>query len=196
MTRAEPSHLAAIVAQTRRETRAGHMLSGHIEGRLLNLLVRLAQPKLVIELGTLTGYATLCMAEALIDGARILTCEHDSHAARIARAHFDASPWRDRIELRVGEARETLLELDAAIDFAYVDADKRAYPEYYEMLLERMSPGAVMVFDNMWMKGTVLDPDDQRGATLHALNRHIMLDSRVENVFLALGDGVHVVRKV
>ncbi|HZD52806.1 MAG TPA: class I SAM-dependent methyltransferase [Woeseiaceae bacterium] len=195
-TRPEPGLLQSLAERTVREMPDPEMLTGRVEGRLLKLIVQLFQPRFVLEIGTFTGYSALSMAEGLSGGGRIVTCEIDPRARDVAQAAFDASPWGDRIEIRMGPALDTLRHLNEVIDLSFIDADKEHYPEYYEGVLERTRPGGILVFDNMLWSGKVLDPEDEVSRTIADLNGTIAADARVENVLLTVRDGVQLVRKL
>jgi caffeoyl-CoA O-methyltransferase len=194
-TRPENELLRSLAERTEREMDDPQMLTGRVEGRLLKLLVQLCRPRLVLEIGTFTGYSAMSMAEGLGPEGRIVTCEIDPRAQKVAQAAFDASPVGDRIEIRMGSALETIRSLDEAIDLSFIDADKEHYPEYYESILERTRPGGLLVLDNMLWSGKVLDPQEEIPRVLDALNRRITDDERVENVLLTVRDGVQLVRK-
>lgn len=194
-TQPEPEWLTALEARTHAEMKWPQMLTGRTEGRLLKLLVELTQPKLVLEVGTFTGYSALSMAEGLPDGGRIITCEIDAAARDMAQAAFDASPYRDRIELRFGPALDTIVALDEPVDFSFIDADKERYPDYYEAIVERTRPGGVIVVDNVFWSGRVLDADDEESRAIATLNDKIVRDGRVENVLLTVRDGLQLVVK-
>ncbi len=194
-TRPEPPGLAELATWTHREMADAGMLTGRLEGRFLKLLVQLVAPRLVVEVGTFTGYSALSMAEGLPAGSRVLTCEIDPDRAGVAQARFDASAVGDRITLRLGPALETIRSLTEPIDLAFIDADKGGYPAYYEELLARTRPGGVLLLDNMLWSGKVLDPPDEESRTLAELNARITADERVENVLLTIRDGVQLVRK-
>jgi len=191
----EPEQLQKLMAFTYENMELPQMLTGRLEGRLLKLLVQLCRPKLVFEVGTFTGYSALSMAEGLSEGGRIITCDNDPEAQKVAQAAFDASPYRSKIELRMGEAMDTIRQLDEVIDFSFIDADKVVYPEYYEAILEKTRPGGVILLDNMFQSGRVLDPQDSASRTIHQLNETICKDRRVENVLFTVRDGVQFVRK-
>jgi caffeoyl-CoA O-methyltransferase len=162
---------------------------------LLKLLVQLRRPQFVLEVGTFTGYSALSMAEGLPDGGRIVTCEMNPKARAMAQAAFNSSPFADRIELRFGAALDTIAALDEPIDFAFVDADKGNYANYYEAILSRMPSGGVIAFDNMLWSGDVLDPKTDDARALAKLNDALAVDDRVENVLLTVRDGVQLVVK-
>lgn len=194
-TRPEPALLANLEARTHAELADPQMLTGRVEGRLLKLLVRMLRPRLVVEVGTFSGYSALSMAEGLEDGARLITCEIDKEAERVARAAFAASPHGRKIELRMGPALDTIRSLRDPVDFSFIDADKSGYPEYYEELLAHTHSGGVIVLDNMLMSGRVLDPQDPGALAVAQLNERIARDERVENVLLTVRDGVQLVVK-
>lgn len=194
-TRAEPEHLRTLAERTYRDMDDPEMLIGRVEGRLLKLIVQLAQPKFVLEVGTFTGYSALSMAEGLGEDGRIVTCEIDSRAQQVAQEAFDASPVGRKIEIRMGPALETIRSLDATIDLSFIDADKEHYPDYYEAIVERTRPGGILVLDNMLWSGKVLHPEDGTSSVLAALNETIAHDDRVENVLLTVRDGLQLVRK-
>ncbi|MBN4054558.1 class I SAM-dependent methyltransferase [Nitrospira defluvii] len=194
-TRLEPEQLQKLMAFTYEHMELPQMLTGRLEGRLLKLLVQLVQPKLLVEVGTFTGYSALSMAEGLPGDGRIITCDNDPDVQKVAQTAFDASPYKSKIELRMGDAIDTIRNLDEVIDFSFIDADKVMYPEYYEAILEKTRPGGVILLDNMLQSGRVLKPKDAASRTIHQLNEMICKDRRVENVLLTVRDGVQFVRK-
>jgi predicted O-methyltransferase YrrM len=194
-TRPEPELLQQLATRTHAEMESPQMLTGRLEGRLLKLLVQIHQPRLIVEVGTFTGYSALSMAEGLSDKGRILTCEIDPKARRVAQEAFDRSPHGHKIEMRMGPALETILSLDEPVDFSFIDADKQGYPDYYEALLSRTRPGGLILMDNMLMGGRVLDPQEPGPQAIHGLNQAIAIDDRVENVLLTVRDGVQLLRK-
>lgn len=195
VTRKEPGNLQKLFAQTHEIMQYPGMITGRIEGRLLKLIVQLFQPRLVLEIGTFTGYSALSMAEGLAEDGKIITCDIDPKAQKIAQAAFDASPFGHQIEMRMGPAIDTIRQLTETIDLAFIDADKENYPLYYEEVLERTRPGGVIIVDNMLWSGRVLDPQDADSKAIARLNEIICKDSRVENVMLTVRDGIQLVRK-
>ena len=194
-TQAEPDLLIQLIATTHELTKSPQMLTGRIEGRFLKMLVQLTQPRLVVEIGMFTGYSALSMAEGLPDGGRIITCDIDPEAQAIAQAAFDASPHGNKIEIRMGPALDTLVQIDEPIDFAFIDADKKGYPRYYEEVIKRTRPGGLIVLDNMFLAGRALHPEDDAAHAVAGLNQTITEDPRVDNVLLTIRDGVQLVRK-
>ena len=195
-TSAEPAYLQALEKRTREEMDDPQMLTGRVEGRLLKFIVQLCQPRFVLEVGTFTGYSALSMAEGLGEGGRILTCEIDPVAQKVARESIDRSPFADRIEIALGPALDTIRALERHIDLSFIDADKERYPDYYEEIVQRTRPGGILIFDNMLWSGHVVDPRDDTARAIAKLNETITADDRVENILLTVRDGVQLVRKL
>ena len=194
-TRPEPPLLIDLVTRTHTNMDSPQMLTGRVEGRFLKLLVRLFQPRLVLEVGMFTGYSALSMAEGMPEEGRLITCDIDPRACEMAKAAFAASPVGNKIEIRMGPAINTIRQIQQSIDFSFIDADKKSYPVYYEEILARTRPGGVIVMDNMFLSGRVLDPQDETARAVAKLNREIAHDERVENVLLTIRDGVQLIRK-
>ena len=171
------------------------MLTGRVEGRFLKLLVQITQPHLVVEIGMFTGYSALSMAEGLPEGGRIITCDIDPEAREIAQAAFDSSPHGHKIEIKMGPALNTIRQINEPIDFSFIDADKKGYPNYYEEVVQRTKSGGLIIIDNMFLSGRVLDPRDEAAQAVAELNQTINRDDRVDNVLLTIRDGVQLIRK-
>lgn len=195
MTQPEPGNLQKLYVQTHEQMDYPNMITGRIEGRFLKLLVQLFQPQLVLEIGTFTGYSALSMVEGLAKDGKIITCEVNPEAQKIAQAAFDASPFGHKIELRMGPAIDTIRQLTGTIDLCFIDADKENYPLYYEEVMARTRPGGLIIVDNTLWSGRVLDPRDTDSKAVARLNEIICKDSRVENVLLTVRDGIQLVRK-
>ena len=192
-----PELLAELAEETRATLASPQMLTGTIEGRLLELLVFALKPRRVLELGTYSGYSSLSMAAGLPEGGHIDTCEVDEHHAEVARRYIGRSPFADRIRVHVGPALETIERLGGEFDFVFVDADKENYGNYYDALLPRLAAGGMMAFDNTLWSGHVLDSDDDSETTraIVALNDRIARDDRVIAVMLTVRDGITLVRR-
>jgi predicted O-methyltransferase YrrM len=170
------------------------MIAGPVLGRLLRFLVAMVEPRLVVEIGTFTGYSALAMAGGLPEGGRIVTCEVSPERAQFAQSWFDRSPLGERIELRVGPALATVESLDGPFDFVFIDADKDGYPGYYEAVVPKLSPRGVIAVDNTLYGGDVADPRDDHDRAMAAFNDHVQADPRTENVLLTVRDGVTLIR--
>jgi caffeoyl-CoA O-methyltransferase len=168
------------------------------EGALLTLLVRSIGARRALELGTFTGYSAICIARGLPPDGKLICSELDECWAAVARANLDRAGVAERVDVRVGPARDTLAALPETepLDFAFVDADKTSYPDYYEQIVTRLRPGGLAVLDNVLLRGRVLAADgDETAAVVDGLNRRIAEDRRVDLAMLGVADGVTVVRK-
>ena len=172
------------------------MQIGPEQGALLSLLVGITGARNVIEIGTFTGYSALCLARALPPGGHLWCCDVSAEWTSIARRHWEKSGVADRVTLPHGPAAETLAALDSNLrfDLAFIDADKTGYDAYFELLLPRMRPSALFVFDNMLQGGDIEDAADPNAAALDRLNRKLAADSRVESVLLPVADGLMLAR--
>ena len=198
-TTREPEHLAEVAAETRAQMSSAGMLTGHVEGRLLETLVHVSGAKHVLEFGTFTGYSALSMASALPPDGKVVTLELDPERAKVARGNFGASRYGDRIELRLGPALESLEDLPGPFDLVFIDADKPSYPLYFEAALERLADRGLIVVDNTLWSGRVVDerdpdPDDTTLA-LRRFNDRVARDERVTCVVLSIRDGVTLIRR-
>ena len=166
-----------------------------IEGRFLQMLVRLSSAKSILELGMFTGYSALMMAEALPDDGHLITCEIDPKAEAIARRYFAESPHGHKISIRMGPALDTMKTLTGPLDFVFIDADKPNYSSYYEACLPLLKAGGLIVADNVLWSGKVIDPQDDDTRAIVAFNDLVQSDPRVENVCLTVRDGMMLARK-
>jgi caffeoyl-CoA O-methyltransferase len=188
--------LERLAAETRAEMDAPQMMVGPLEGRFLELLVRLSGAQYVLELGTFTGYSSISMAAGLREGGRIVTCDVDERAVAIARRYAAEAGVVDRIDYRLGPALETIAALPGPFDLVFIDADKDNYVPYYEAVLPKLADGGVIVADNVLWSGRVLsdDPDESTRAIV-AFNDHVRADERVVAVMLTVRDGMTLIRR-
>ena len=186
-----------------RETHLYHlrprMCSGHLQGRMLKMMVRMIRPQYILELGTFTGYSALCLAEGLADDScRLDTIEIDDELEDFICAHFDASPLAPRINLHIGDARDVLPTIEGDFDLVFIDANKREYCEYYEMVFDRVAPGGFIIADNTLWDGKVVDWGKKLDAQTEGIlrfNDMIAADDRVEKVILPIRDGLTIIYK-
>ncbi len=171
------------------------MLSGKQVGRLLAILIKISGARRVLEVGTFTGYSALTMAEALPGDGELFTCEYNKRYEDIARTFFDKSDAGSKITLLMGKALETIPTIEGTFDFVFLDADKINYPQYYDMILPRMEPGALMVIDNVLWDGEVLEANTEKSHAIDRMSKQIRDDDSVEQVMLTVRDGVTIVRK-
>jgi len=191
-------HLARLADETRATLRFPEMLTGPVEGRLLEMLVFATGARRVLEIGTYSGYSAISMAAGLPDGGRITTCELDPEHAAFARRHIEAAGLNDRIEVLEGPALETIATLEGPFDLIFIDADKPGYPAYYEATLPLLAERGLMVLDNTLWSGRVVDgrdDGDERTGMMRELNARIVADERVVCVQLTVRDGVTLVRR-
>jgi caffeoyl-CoA O-methyltransferase len=188
--------LAALAEETRTTLRLPQMLTGTVEGRLLEMLVYAGGARCVLEIGTYSGYAALSMAAALPRDGHIDTCEIDERHAEVARRYIAQSPYADRITVHLGPALETIAGLEGSFDFVFIDADKENYVNYYEAILPRLGERGLIAADNTLWSGRVLDDSDQSEGTraIREFNEHVRADSRVTSVMLTVRDGVTLIR--
>jgi caffeoyl-CoA O-methyltransferase len=189
--------LAELVDETRLTYPELHMQISPDEGALLRLLVRLCGAGRAIEVGTFTGYSSLCIARALPPGGRLLCCDVNEEWTSMARRYWERAGLTDRIELRLGPALETLarLPMGPLFDFAFIDAEKTEYIAYYDALVPRMATGGLMAVDNVlhrgWVAGTA-EPDE-RTHLMREFNEHVLVDPRTESVIVPIADGLTLI---
>jgi caffeoyl-CoA O-methyltransferase len=189
--------LRDLAEETQREVADRAMMQiSHDEGELLTMLVRLVGARQAVEVGTFTGYSSICIARGLADDGRLLCCDVSEEWTSIARRYWERAGVADRIDLRIAPAVETLraLPTDRHLDFAFVDADKAGYAAYFEEIVTRVRPGGLIALDNMLRDGRVLDPQNDDDRAIAALNDALLADERVDVVLLPVRDGVSLAR--
>lgn len=194
----EGEYLHALWRATQLKLSYGQMASGHLQGRLLKMLVEMIRPKRILELGTFSGYSALSMAEGLPEGGELHTIEVFDENEDFLRKWIGGSPWADCIHLHIGDALDIIPRLGDNWDLVFVDADKRDYVKYYEMLLPRMNSGGFILADNTLWYGRITEearPSDLQTLGLQAFNDLVAKDTRVEKVILPLRDGLTIIRK-
>jgi caffeoyl-CoA O-methyltransferase len=187
--------LARLAEETYATMSVPEMLTGPVEGRLLELLVHAAGARRVLEIGTFTGYSALSMAAALPEDGRIDTCDVEEEHVELARRYVAASPHEGKITIHLGPALETIGRLEGEFDLVFIDADKPNYDRYYEAVLPRLSERGLIAIDNTLWSGRVLDPQDDNTRAIAALNDKLAADERVVCVQLTIRDGLTLVRR-
>ena len=176
------------------------MASGHIQGRLLKMFVGMIKPKLILEIGTYSGYSGLCLAEGLPEDGHLHTIEINDEQEDFTLPWFKNSPYADKITMHIGNAMEIIPELGLTFDMAFIDGDKRIYSDYYELVLEHLNPGGYILADNTLWDGHVLDKNpkecDLQTRGVQAFNDLVAQDKRVEKVILPLRDGLTIIKKL
>ena len=196
-TSAEPDILKRLRKETFQKTTQPHMISGYQQGRLLAILTKMIAPKRILEIGTFTGYATLCLAEGLPSEGKITTLDINAELAYLPKKYFHESEFSAQIDFQLKDAKEFLKETDEFFDFVFIDADKENYVEYFNLIKPRIASGAVVLFDNVLWYGKVLEENPKQKSTqkIKELNELITKDEDFENLILPLRDGLHLIRK-
>ena len=195
----EPPHLSRLFRHTHATHLYPRMCSGHLQGRLLAMITAMIRPRRVLELGTFTGYSALCLAETLPEEGRVHTVEVDDEMEEELLELFATSPGGDRIELHIGDALEVIPTLDEDWDLVYIDANKRDYKRYLDLLMPRLRKGTFIIADNTLWDGKVLDLEKNHDAQTLALdefNAYVAAHPRLESVILPLRDGLTLLRVV
>lgn len=174
------------------------MASGPVQGRFLQLLCQLMQPKKVLEIGTFTGFATICMARGMAPDGSLTTIEANEEYEGMIRKYLAKADVADRVKLIIGDAKEVIPTLEGGFDMVFIDADKISYPSYYDLVIEKLNPGGVILADNVLWEGKVLNVGTKERDTkaIQAFNDKVQNDPRVENVLLPLRDGLMMIRKL
>ncbi len=195
----EPALLAELNKETHQKILMPRMLSGHFQGRVLSMISKLVRPAKILEIGTYTGYATLCLAEGVLENGTIHTIDNNEELYDFQRKYFDRSQWGGQIVQHLGNALEIIPRLDARFDLVFIDADKENYSKYFELIVPKMNRGGIILSDNVLWSGKVLEPakaNDKSTLALQEYNDLLKNDSRVETVLLPIRDGLTVCRVI
>lgn len=193
----EPKLLAALNRETHQKILQPRMLSGHFQGRVLSIISKLVNPKAILEIGTFTGYATLCLAEGLQDCGTLDTLDNNEELYDFQRKYFDKSEWAGQITQHLGNALDIIPTLNKKFDLVFIDADKPNYPNYWQVIVPMMNKGGIILSDNVLWSGKVLEPvkgNDKSTQVLLDYNKLVNEDPRVETVLLPIRDGLTVSR--
>jgi caffeoyl-CoA O-methyltransferase len=195
---AEDALLNEVSRQTHLRTTQPRMLSGHLQGSFLSVISVLAKPVNILEVGTFTGYSALCLAKGLKSDGKLITIDTNPETAVMAKDFFDRSAYKDQIEFILGKAAEVIPTLNYKFDLAFIDADKKNYALYYDLIFDKLNAGGLIMADNVLWSGKILDLQknkDEDTLALDAFNKKIAADTRVEKLMLPLRDGVTLIRK-
>ena len=195
----EPEILAKLNEETYQKVLQPRMLSGHIQGRFLSMISKMKSPSCILEIGTYTGYGTLCLAEGLSDGGKIFTIDRNEELLKIQNKYFEMSGKRDKIIQLTGNAKDILENRDESYDIVFIDADKENYIEYFNLVSERLNNNGIIISDNVLWSGKVLNSpskNDEETNILIEFNKTLNEDERFETVILPLRDGLSVSRLV
>ena len=175
------------------------MLSGHVQGRVLSMISHMIRPKRILELGTFTGYSALCLAEGLAEGGKLVTIEHNDELEETIIRNLSRSPLCERIELRIGDCKLVIGDLEGPFELVFIDADKREYCAYLDLVYPLVPVGGFILADNTLWDGHIIDPaydKDKQTLGLRAFNDKVKEDDRFEQVILPLRDGLTMIRKI
>lgn len=193
----EPEILKKLRRETFQKTTQPHMISGYQQGRLLTIVSQMLQPKNILEVGTFTGYATLCLATGMAKDGKITTLDVNEDLAYLPKKYFVESEYADQIDFKLLDAKEFLKNTDEIFDLIFIDADKENYAEYFRLIKSRTRSGSVVMFDNVLWYGKVLEENPKQRSTqvIKELNDLIAKDEDFENLILPLRDGVNFLRR-
>jgi caffeoyl-CoA O-methyltransferase len=192
----EPELLQQLARETHLKVLQPRMLSGAYQGRLLALITKLISPKRILEIGTFTGYSALCMAEGLQSDGRIDTIDIDEELTDMQRRYFDTSGYGHQIVQHLGNAADIIPSLKGTFDMAFIDADKEQYPLYFDLIIDRIQTGGLIIADNVLWSGKVISKaTDEATTALKQFNKKVAEDSRVETLLLPIRDGLTLLRK-
>jgi predicted O-methyltransferase YrrM len=197
-TTPESTILSDLNRQTHINVLQPRMLSGHLQGRTLSMLSKMIQPKRILEIGTYTGYSALCLAEGLKENGKLTTIDINYELEDMVKNYVEKAGFSNQIEMKVGDALEIIPSLDKNFELVFIDADKHNYSNYYDLLIESLPKGAIIIADNVLWSGKVIEPIKKNDADTEALkefNTKIQKDQRVENVLFPIRDGLMVIRK-
>ena len=195
----EPEPLAALNRETHQKILQPRMLSGHFQGRVLSMISKLVNPKHILEIGTYTGYASLCLAEGLPENGTLDTIDNNEELYNFQKKYFEQSQWKNQITQHLGNALDIIPSLNKKFDLVFIDADKENYINYFEMVVPMMNKGGIILSDNVLWSGKVLEPvkaNDKSTQVLLEYNKLLKEDKRVETVLLPIRDGLTVSRVI
>ena len=193
----EPEYLAKLNRETHQKVLQPRMLSGHYQGRLLSLISKLVNPQNILEIGTYTGYSALCLAEGLQTNGKLHTIDINEELFDFQQKYFQESEFKDQIIQHLGDATKIIPQLDLKFDLVFIDADKPNYPNYFEIIIDKMNPGGLILSDNVLWSGKVLEEVKRNDLSTEALlkyNKMLAEDDRIETVILPLRDGLTLSR--
>lgn len=194
----EPAVLADLNRKTHVSVIQPRMLSGHYQGRVLSMLSHMIQPERVLEIGTYTGYSALCLAEGLKENGQVITIDVNEELEDLVATYIEKAGMQDRVKQLIGDAKELIPTLEGQFDIVFIDADKKNYCNYYELVFDKVKPGGYIIADNVLWSGKVLedyDTLDRETKILMDYNRKIHEDERVQEVLLPIRDGIMIARK-
>lgn len=197
-TSPESEVLANLNRETHLKVVSPRMLSGHLQGRFLSFISKLQQPKLIVEIGTYTGYSALCLAEGLAKHGKLISIDVNEETSSFAKSFIAKTEYANQIELVLADAKEYVTTINEPIDLVFIDADKKNYLNYYHLVIDKLNKGGLIIADNVLWSGKITMPEkdmDRETLALHQFNQFVQQDERVENILLPIRDGLMVIRK-
>lgn len=190
-----------LLKQLNRETHLKiaqpRMLSGHLQGRVLSFLSKLLQPSHILEIGTYTGYSALCLAEGLKEKGKLISLDPNEETTHFAQKFISQSAFKDKIELMIGDAGSIIPTLNSSFDLVFIDADKKSYTKYFDLVIDKVNKGGVLLADNVLWSGKIIDSQkDKETQLIHEFNQKVNADPRVETIILPIRDGLSIIRKL
>jgi caffeoyl-CoA O-methyltransferase len=197
-TTAHDALLQQILNETYATHAQSHMLSGHVQGKFLQMVSHMVQPLKVLEIGTFTGFSALCLVAGLQNDGMLHTIELRDEDATVSQNNFNKSDYAQQIQLHIGNAKEIIPTLQEEWDLVFIDADKPSYIDYYELTLPTLKKGGFILADNVLFHGQVLEENitGRNAIAMHAFNEHVKNDNRTEQVMLSIRDGISLIRKI
>lgn len=174
------------------------MISGHYQGRILSLISKIISPKKILEIGTYTGYSAICLCEGMDKDGILHTIDNNKELVEIQNKYFKKANLKDKIVQHSGDAKNIIPSIDEEFDIVFIDADKESYPEYYDLIINKVRSGGIIIADNILWSGKILEKvekDDQATKSIIEFNNKIIEDNRVKNIILPIRDGLNIVRK-
>ena len=197
-TEPENDLLKELVRETHAMVLQPRMLSGHLQGRFLSFIAKVYQPSLILEIGTYTGYSALCMAEGLKKGGRLITIDVNEELETFTRSFFDRSAYKEQIDYRIADAAVEIPTIEGPIDLVFIDADKRNYALYFDLVIDKMRSGGLILVDNVLWSGKIIEESarDKSTQALRDFNTKVANDPRVETLLLPIRDGLFLLRVI
>ena len=193
----EPSQLLyELERETHLKTLAPQMLSGHLQGQLLSLLSQLVQPQTILEIGTFTAYATICLAKGLASNGILHTIEANEELAYLIRKYIQKAGLEEKVQLHIGDAKKIIPQLATNFDIVFIDAGKNDYAFFFDLTIAKLNPGGLIIADNvLWSGKVVMQHHDKDTSTIHRFNEKVKKDERVDTLMLPIRDGILIARK-
>jgi len=174
------------------------MISGHYQGRILSLISKIISPKKILEIGTYTGYSAICLSEGLVENGALHTIDNNKELVEIQNKYFKKANLTNKIVQHLGDAKNIIPSINEEFDIVFIDADKESYPQYYDLIINKVKSGGIIIADNILWSGKILkniEKDDQATRSIIEFNNKIIKDNRVKNIILPIRDGLNIVRK-